>query len=401
MPAAAARGGATCCCLRACCPRTASSDSPSPCAPPAAPMRATTPPSPCARSRSRPSRRRQRTPHERRAAAPATRRARTRTTSRRRWRPTADGGGRHRQLCRRRRRHRRSRRPRPSTTAICGCLRTRSSPAHGTSSRSTCQGGRNASAVVNVSATTAEVLDVSIAYGDSAAASRTLRLGGRAGRAPPSHTSGASRRRRGRRSTPPPSRRSTRCPPPRRLVGRASRLRGAPRRQPVRVRAVRTSDDGRLGYAAVELLMRRLPRDGHFIVNPSEGTVGETVFTLRCGSGWPTIPTTCRSRTRSTRVAGRRRRRAAARALAACRRICCRRRCRTQDHQALRPRESGGRRDDHAHDRGQPPMGANVSTAPSPRRSPTASPAREARSARRSHSATPSAPPPTSPRWSS
>ena len=62
------------------------------------------------------------------------------------------------------------------------------------------KGQRRASAVVNVSATTAEVLDVSIssAYGDSAAASRTLRLGGRA-EASAAVTSRVAHRRRRRR----------------------------------------------------------------------------------------------------------------------------------------------------------------------------------------------------------
>ena len=124
-----------------------------------------------------------------------------------------------------------------------------------------------------------------------------------------------------------------------------------------------TSDDGRLGYAAVELLMRRPPRDGHFIVNPSEGTVGETVFTLRCKE-WVADNTDDLPLTYSfyARPPGAVVRRATARALAAqAGRVAADDTTQCRGHKALRARESGGRRDDHVHDRGQPPMGANVS----------------------------------------
>ena len=98
-------------------------------------------------------------------------------------------------------------------------------------------------------------------------------------------------------------------------------------------------------------------------MNPSEGTVGETVFTLRCkewvADNTDDLPLTYSFYARPPGAV------ADAPPLALSQRKPAVSLQTTLPnaggHQALRPRESGGRRDDHVHDRGQPPMGANVS----------------------------------------
>ena len=210
------------------------------------------------------------------------------------------GGSRHRRWHSLRRRHRRSRRPRlrrrlrsatASNTLVAGAWYA--------VSLDVAKGHRRASAVVNVSATTARCSRTILsmpAHGELAATpSRTLRL------QRPRGLHDRRRHIRVRRTPPPPASSARRrqraaldalAQPPRRLVGidlvRGRRARRPPWR-PVRVRGrTRQATIGRRRHTPPALrAFVATPRDGH----PSSATrrrglpVGETVFTLRCQSG--------------------------------------------------------------------------------------------------------------------